>query len=395
MGQHAILSPSGASRWLACTPSARLEQAFPDKAGAAAAEGTLAHSLGEVLIKQKLKLLKKNDAKGYMNSIENECKDKGFDFAPMLEHAENYAVFVLEQYAEAQAHTKDALIFLEQKLNLTDWVPEGFGTGDVVIIADNTLTIIDLKYGKGVKVTAWQNKQMMLYSLGALREFSFLYDIDKIRMTIYQPRLDSISSFEILVSDLQQWAADELIPKAKLAFDGEGEFVPGLHCQFCKAGAVCKVRAEYNLELAKHEFANPALLNDNEVSDILKRAKMFTDWLGTVEDYALAEAVNNGKHWPEFKLVEGRSIRKYLDEITVAAKVVESGYSDEQIYKKSLLGIGDMEKLIGKKVFADVLGPFIIKPPGKPTLVHESDKRPAINSSEAAKVEFAGVEIDE
>lgn len=386
MTAHAILSPSSASRWLSCTPSARLEEQFPDKGSAFAEEGTLAHSLGELLIRQKLNLI---DAASYETAMAyiEESKHYGDD---MYEHAENYAVFVLERFSEAQAHTKDALIFLEQRLNLTDYVPEGFGTGDAIIIADGTLDLIDLKYGKGVQVSAENNKQMMLYGLGALREYDFIYDIQTVRMTIYQPRIDNFSSWEIEVTELRRWADEVLKPLAAKAFDGEGDFVPGAHCRFCKAKAICKAHVEMNLELAKYDFQDPALLSDEEVVDILNRADGFTNWIASLEEYALDQAVNNGKKWPGYKLVEGRSNRKYSDESLVATTLLEAGFAREIIYKApELLGITAMEKALKKSVFNQHLGDLVIKPVGKPTLVPASDKRPELSSVASAVEDFA------
>lgn len=385
MADHAILSPSGASRWLACTPSARLEQQFPDGAGEAAAEGTLAHALGELLLRYKTKQLPPSLYDSRLKEIQ---ADKLYD-GSMLDHAEDYAVFVLERFAEAQAHTKDALLFLETKLDLTDYVPEGFGTGDALIIADGTLDLIDLKYGKGVAVSAQENRQMMLYGLGALRDFDFMYDIQKVRMTIHQPRIENYSSYELTVAELRQWAEAELKPKAQLAWEGKGDYAPGAHCRFCKAKAVCKALAEYNLDLAKHEFQNPALLSDADVADILGRVEMFSTWLNAVEEHALNEAVNNGKKWPGYKLVEGRSNRKYADEVAVALKLKEAGFEEDKIAPRKLLGITDMTKVLGKKDFAFYLDDLIIKPAGKPVLVAAADKRPEISSVDSAVQDFS------
>lgn len=386
---HAILSPSGTERWFNCTPSVRLEQQFPDNAGVAAAEGTLAHSLGELLSRKSLKLIKKYQFEQQLAVIK---ADELYDNS-MMDHCENYRDFVLERLYDAQARTKDALIFLEQKIDLTDFIPEGFGTTDVVIIADGIMDVIDLKYGKGVPVSAEENKQMMVYGLGALNAFDLMYDIHTVRMTIYQPRIDNISTWEISVKDLREWAETELRPRAKLAFDGAGEFVAGKHCRFCKARGACKANADYNLVLAKHEFREADLLKEEEISDILDRAKLFTDWLNGVTDYALDQAVNHGKKWPGYKVVEGRSNRKYTSEEAVAKALTDSGFKEEVIYEKSILGIGKMEKAIGKDVFAALLTPLIIKPAGKPALAPLSDKRAEYHSNEAAAIEFAEVDI--
>jgi hypothetical protein len=390
MSAHAVLSPSGAHRWLSCTPSARLEQKFPDRAGQAADEGTLAHSLCELLMQHKLRRINKQVYQRDFKKIE---ANKLYDHA-MLEHAESYCVFVLERFYHAQSHTKDTVIYLEHKLDLTDYVQDGFGIGDCVIIADGTMEIIDLKYGKGVLVTAENNKQMMLYALGALKDFDFIYDIDTVRMTIFQPRIDNFSSWEVKVEDLLSWAELDLKPKAALAFKGEGEFSPGAHCQFCKAKAVCKANADYNLQLAQYEFAVPELLTDEEIADILERSSNFTSWLKSVNEYALSEAVLNGKKWPGYKLVEGRSNRTYSDELAVANRLLEKGFAEDLIYKRELLGITAMEKAIGKKEFAVHLTGLIIKPQGKPTLAPTSDKREELNSVDAAQKEFADAYVE-
>ena len=386
---HALLSPSAASRWLNCTPSARLEEQFPDRAGAAAAEGTTAHALAEILISQALG----TDKAFKLNARLKEVQDSSFYNEDMHEHCDNYVALVLERYAEAQRRTKDPVIFLERRIDLSAYVPEGFGTGDAVIIADGLMDIIDLKYGKGVPVSAIENKQMMLYALGLVHEFELIYLLERVRMTIYQPRIDNVSSFEMAVDDLKRWAEDELKPKAAMAFAGIGEYQAGSHCQFCKAKGICRAFADYNLVLARHEFKQPELLNDEEVAEILDKAATFTNWLNAVKDHALSEALN-GKEWPGYKLVEGRSNRKFTDEEQVAGKLMELGYKEEDIYNKKLQGITALEKMVGKAAFTTHLGGYTVKPPGAPTLVPQSDKRPAINSEQAAKAEFADVETN-
>lgn len=385
---HALLSPSGAERWLNCTPSVRLEQQFPDNAGQAAAEGTLAHTLGELLLRKELKLIKKYQFEKQLAEIKaNELYDNS-----MLDHCDDYCAFVMERYYDAQARTKDAMIFLEQKIDLTEYMPEGFGTTDANIIADHILDVVDLKYGKGVPVSADNNKQMMVYALGALHAFDIMFDIQIVRMTIYQPRIDNISTWEMSVKDLREWAEKELKPRAKLAFDGAGDFNPGKHCRFCKARGACKANAEFNLELAKYEFKDTALLKDEEISDILDRVKLFENWINGVEAYALDQAINHGKKWPGYKVVEGRSNRKYSNEEKVAEVLTGKGYKENTIYEKSLLGIGKMEKALGKDVFNSLLSPLIIKPAGKPALAPLSDKRAEYHSSEAAAIDFADID---
>lgn len=386
MTTHAKLAPSSASRWIACTPSAHLEAQFPDKAGAAAAEGTLAHKLGEA----KIRLAAKQISKAQYSKIVKEVEADALFTPDMHDYAEDYATFVLERFAEAKAHTPDAKLFVETRLDMTDYVPEGFGTGDVCIVADTVADFIDLKYGKGVEVSAVNNKQMMLYALGLLKEFSFMYNIETVRMTIYQPRIDNVSTWEIYTTELLHWAETELKPKAALAFNGEGDFTPGSHCQFCRVRATCRAHAEQQLEVLQYDFKAAALLNDDEVVDVLKRASALTSWLKEIGDHALDQAVNNGKKWPGMKLVEGRSNRMYKDAEAVSAKLLQAGFAEEIIYEpRTILGITAMEKAIGKKPFAEFLDGLVIKPAGKPTLVSADDKRPELNGVDKIQADFA------
>jgi len=293
----------------------------------------------------------------------------------------------MEKVAEAKAKTPDAIFSIEQRLNFSEWVPEGFGTGDFVIIADGVMEICDLKYGKGVPVSAIGNKQMRLYALGAIAEFSFLYDIEKVRMTIIQPRLDSISTDEISADELLKWAEEELKPTAELAFKGEGEFCAGDHCKFCRAKAVCKARADKNMELAKYDFEDPKTLDNNDIAFILARADELISWAKDVQEFALEQALQ-GEEFDGFKVVEGRSNRKYTSENQVAEILINHGFQENMIYTKKLDGISKIESAIGKKEVQRLLGDYIIKPPGKPTLVPVSDKRPAFVVA-AAQADFA------
>lgn len=385
---HALLSPSSAHRWLNCTPSARLESTVEDRAGDAAKEGTIAHKLAEVTLSANIGLISLQA----LNAEIDQLSEEPLYEPAMHEHIDDYVVYVMEQFNSAKARTSDAMIFLEQKLNLTDYVPDGFGTGDVVIIADGILDITDLKYGKGVTVAAKENKQMMLYSLGALREFEHLFDIHTVRMTIYQPRIGAVSSWEISVSELKSWAENTLKPLAALAFAGEGEFKAGEHCRFCRIKAQCRANAEHNLQLAAYDFKNPDLLDDEEIADILNRADLFSKWVAAVEEFALTEAVEKNKKWPGYKLVEGRSNRTYTNEDAVAKQLIANGFKEDSIFTKKLLGITAMEKATGKAKFTALLSDFVVKPPGKPTLVPETDKRPAYNSAEAAAVDFESIQ---
>ncbi len=382
--KHAVLSASSAYRWLACPPSARLEEQFEETTSTYAEEGTLAHALAEL----KLRLcLKQITTKEFAKKLRELEKNEHYS-ASMLDYIESYASIVMEKVNEAKARSADAVVLLEQKLDFSDWVPEGFGTGDVVIISDGVLETIDLKYGKGVPVSAEDNAQMRLYALGALATFDALYGIKIVRMTIVQPRLDNVSSDEITAEMLYWWADTELIKRAQLAWEGKGEFQAGEHCRFCRARFNCRARAEANLELAKMEFKKPELLTDEEISEVLKQADELRAWVSDVFDYALVQARDHGKKFKGWKLVEGRSVRQYADEGKVAETLLKAGYEEEQIYEKKLWGITAMEKLLGKTLFNELLGGLVIKPAGKPTLVPESDKRPEINSITAAVADF-------
>jgi Protein of unknown function (DUF2800) len=374
---HAILSASGSKRWLTCTPSARLEQQFSERSTSVyAEEGTLAHALGELKLSLYFEYITKTKYSKELKLIEkNEL------FQPeMHDYVNVYVDYGIERFNEAKKRSSDAIVALEQRLDFSHLVPKGFGTGDLVIIADGTLEIIDLKYGKGVEVSAEENTQMMLYAIGALAQFDYLYDINQVQMTIVQPRLDSISTWTISVEQLNEWAENYCRPRAELAWKGEGEFIPGDHCRFCNAKYTCRARAEENLELAKHEFKDPELLTEEEIIEALKISENLKNWVKDIEEYTLNEALQ-GKKWPGFKVVEGRSNRKYVDDIQVASKLKESGYDEAVIYEKKLYGITAMQKLLGKKQFGELLDELIIKPPGKPALVLESDKRPEFNSA--------------
>lgn len=390
MAEHALLSASGASRWLACTPSARLEEQFPDSAGEAAREGTLAHELCELLLRNKLGRV---SDKALADCIVNIKKDPLF-FPEMLELCEEYAQYVFDEFTALQQTTPDAICEVEVKLDFSEWVPEGFGTGDAVIIANNKLRIIDFKFGKGVPVSCKENKQMMLYALGAMYLYKWMYSIELVEMTIYQPRLSNISSWEVEADRLEVWAEGFLKPQAALAYNGEGEFAPGDHCRFCKAKKRCRALASFNQKLeTDYNCANLEILSDEEIADIMTRAGMYVAWVNSITDYAQDQAVNHGKVWPGFKLVEGRSVRCYTDKEAVADLLLLEGYSEEQIFEKSLLGITAMEKAITKKKFTELLCDLVIKPEGKPTLVPMDDKRPAINTAEKAAQAFADVDL--
>lgn len=303
----------------------------------------------------------------------------------MQEHTDAYVDFVLEQLDIAKQNCKDPLVLIEQHVDFSEYVPDGYGTADCVIVSDDKLHIIDFKYGMGVLVDATDNPQMKCYALGALAIYDSLYDIKEISMSIFQPRRENMSTWTIPVDELKTWAEEVLKPKAEMAMNGEGEYCPGEWCTFCRAAVRCRARAEEKLKLAQEEFKRPPLLTDEEIEEILKVIPDLTKWANEIMAYATESAVNHGKQWNGFKVVEGRSVRKYTDEDAVAKAAKEAGYKD--IYRQSLITLTEMQRLMGKATFEKVLGDLIYKPPGKPTLVPNSDKREAMNISDA-KNEF-------
>lgn len=383
-GIHAKLSASGAKRWMTCTPSVALEEQFPESSSTYADEGTFAHKLAELIINYNLHNMKKAEFEKQFEALKkNELYNQ-----EMQDYIDDYVRQVWEFQNEAKALCKDYIVLTEQRLDFSEYVEDGFGTGDVVIIADKMLHVIDLKYGKGVGVSAKDNPQLRLYGIGALAAFDMIYDIETVKTTICQPRLEMTTSEVLTVEELKAWAENEVRPKAALAMAGEGEFVVGDHCRFCKAKAICRARAEYNLELTKMEFISPELLGDEEIGEVLRKAEQLANWVTDITEWALQEAIN-GKKFDGWKVVEGRSNRKYSDEIKVADTLKGAGYDEAVLYEKKLYGITAMEALVGKKRFAELLNELIIKPQGKPTLVPESDKRPEISTVDAAKSDFA------
>lgn len=362
---HAILSASASKRWLSCPPSAKLNAELPDTTSEYAREGTCAHELAEYKVNKLLGIEAKNPTES-LDFYDSEMEDC----------TESYAQYIAEQIAKYDS----PVVMVEQRLDFSKYVPGGFGTGDCVIVADDVLTVIDYKHGKGVPVSAENNSQMMLYALGALELFDSLYDIREICMIIFQPRLENISEFTMTVNTLLDWAENELRPKAELAAKGEGEFCAGEHCRFCKIKATCRKRAEYNLMLAQYDFAPPDMLEDTEIEAILEKVEALTAWAADIKEYALSQALA-GKQWTGYKVVEGKSNRKYTDENAVAAAVKAIGknpYSEPEI-----LGITAMTKLLGgKKKFDELLSKYVCKPQGKPTLVPASDKRKAWNPAQ-------------
>lgn len=368
MGAHARFSPSSGKRYLSCPPSLRLEEQFEDEQSPYAAEGSAGHAMAEYLINKHLKKRTRRPVSDYYTE-------------ELMEAVEEYASYCIGQIEQARAVCGSPFISVEQKVSLEEHIEGCFGTADMVIATDGKLQIIDLKLGKGVVVDAEENIQLMIYGQGVLDMVSALYDISTVELTIVQPRLEHFSTWEISADDLRKWTAEVLEPGARMALAGEGEYKAGDHCRFCRARFKCRARADEYLKLAQAEFAEPPLMSDEEIAEVLKKADALKRWAEEIYTYAQNEAVVNHKEWPGFKLVLGRSNRKYTDETDAAEVAKKAGYTD--IYKQSLIGITEMEKLMGKKKFNEILGNYVYKPDGKVTLVPDSDKREAVKTATA------------
>lgn len=376
---HSRYPASASHRWINCPGSIRLSDQVPQEGSSSyAEEGTLAHAIAE----QKLRIAIDKTVKA--SELKKLTKDPMYD-GEMDEATTFYAGLVMEHY---NAGGDYAELMIEQRVDFSQWVPEGFGTSDAIIISDDMIEVIDLKYGKGVRVDAEGNSQMRLYALGAYALFSDLYDFDKVRMTIVQPRLDHVSTEELTVERLLEWAKVYVVPAAELAAKDDAPTSAGDWCRWCPARAICRTRSEANLELARYEFKRGDLLDPDEIAEILGKVDELTKWASDIQGYALQQAMD-GAHYDGWKVVEGRSNRKYKDELLVAEALHKEGYKDAVLYTRKLLGITDMEKLVGKKKLAEICQDLIEKPAGKPTLVPESDKREPINSAAQAAADFS------
>lgn len=381
---HAILSASGAHRWLACTPSARLEMKFPASTSTYAEEGTVAHALAELTARY---FLGEIDEDAYENSLA-EFENNEYYNEEMRECATAYAEFVVKRFQEAKATCEDAVVILETRLDFSKWVPGGFGTGDCVIIAEPVLDVIDFKYGKGNRVEAEDNPQMQLYGLGTISEYGDLYNIETIRMTIFQPRLSGVmDSSEKSVKELLTWAQKVVKPKAKLADKGEGEFAPGEEtCKFCRAKAQCKARTDMNLKLFD-ESPDPLVISVEEAGEILAKAGDIEGWLKDLREL-VTKALTAGERVIGWKMVEGRSNRKFVDEDKVAEVMTAAGYDEALLFERKLITLTKMEKDFGKKAVGEILKDLIVKPKGAPTLAPETDKRPEYQFEEQVLAAF-------
>lgn len=397
MSAHALLSPSAASRWLNCTPAPRLEADLPDSASTYAAEGTLAHSVCELLARKKFTIVKPSAH----NTALKKLKKNALWDDEMLTAAATYVENLLERY---MSFPNKPCIAFEVKVDITDYVPEAFGTCDCAMIGGEELIITDYKHGKGVPVSPQNNPQMMLYALGALKLYRPIYGdaIKRVSMYIDQPRLDSYSGHTMTVDELLAWGEITVKPKAALAHMGMGDFVPGDWCRFCRAKAQCRARAGAHTALEDFKDAllptaenaaqaeqdgmggipAPPLLTDKEVGDLLKRGEALVEWYNSLKEYALGSLLN-GKPIPGWKAVEGRSSREWSDQDKALEAILTAGHPRELVYDTVPKTLAQLEKIIGKGPFAELAGAYIIKPPGKPALAVESDKRPVYSSAAA------------
>lgn len=365
---HAVLSASAAKRWLNCPPSVRLTENMPDTASEFAAEGTLAHAIAELKLRKKFETMKKSE---FDKSMRNLKADPLYQ-PEMDTHTDTYIDYIL---GIAHGYNKvKPYVAIEKKLDYSNVAPNGFGTGDCVMLCKSDLHIVDFKYGKGVPVSAEDNPQLKLYALGALSEYSILYDIQNITLHIVQPRLtDGTSSWSISAEDLLAWG-ESIKPVAELAFNGGGEIKCGDWCRFCKAKANCRARAESFFELEDTAKVPAELLTDSEIGDALAKAQMLKNWVTDIEDYAI-NAILSGSEISGWKVVEGRSNRKITD-IDGAFEVLKSnGYDESLLYERKPITLTDLESLVTKKKLNELIGDKIVKPQGKPTLAPADDKR--------------------
>ncbi len=378
--QHALLSASGAHRWLNCTPSARLEENFENKQTVYTQEGTLAHELAELKLRKNYETMSTRKFNSELKKIkENELYKPEMD-----NHTDTYADYI----KQIMYTSKAPCIFIEYKTDYSKYAKEGFGTTDCVIIEGNTLHVIDFKYGQGVAVSAENNPQMMLYALGIYEANSIIYDIKNVVLTIIQPRLDSISEWNISIEDLIKWGNEVVVPKAEDAFAGIGDFIPGEYCRFCKAKGECRARAEANLQAIEiRKTVDKNLLANDEIGVILKQCLDVEDWLKDLRETALNKILN-GEKIEGWKAVEGRSNRTITD-VDKAFEILEDeGFDEAVLYERKPISLTELEKLVGKKKFTDLVGEYIEKPKGKPALVESTDKRPDFESRTTAEEDF-------
>ena len=372
---HAILSASSSHKWLVCTPSARLEENFPSKTSEYMEEGTLAHEIAEIKVRNYFTVMSKAT---YTRRVNKLKKNEHFN-TEMLVHTETYLEYIKEQALRTKA---TPFMAIEQKVDFSKYVPEGFGTADCILISGNTLQIIDFKYGKGVKVDVENNPQMMLYALGALSQFGIFYDIKCIKMSIVQPRIENISEFEISKEELFDWGENTVKPQAQKAFAGIGNFVQGEHCQFCKAKGACEFRAKENIKIVEEIKKVSGMLTNTQISEMLTKTEGVEQWIKDLKANAL-EKILKGEDIPNWKAVEGKSNRKIVD-IDKAFEILEAnGFDQAILYERKPITLTQLEKVVGKKKLTEAIGGYIEKPKGAPTLAKASDKRKSFRISAA------------
>ena len=395
MRKHAILSSSGSERWLICTPSARLEEQLPQSTSSYAEEGTLAHELAAIRLNNRFNSeMSIAYIADWLSTLKQTDQWKQFYSGAMDHHVQSYINIAKERY-EKTNKKGDAMVMIEQRFDLRNWVPEGFGTSDFNIVGNGVLEIIDFKYGQGVPVSAEDNSQLKMYALGVYEMVKLLYEIKKVNLTVVQPRIDNTNSWTTTIDDLLLWAEEVLRPQAIKAWEGEGEFKPGEHCRFCRAKPTCKALAAHNQELAKYDFELPDLLTKEEIAEILSKAEIYINWLKSVQEYALQQAIK-GVKFPGYKIVNGRSNRILTKTAKVQQLLVRIGFKDEDfLTPRKLKGLTELEALLGKSQFERLLSKYIIKPKGAPTLVRITDKRPGINSVEQAVDDFKHLKFNE
>jgi hypothetical protein len=378
MGEHALLSASGAHKWLPCPPSAKLEATLPESESDYAKEGQLAHAIAE------LKLRKAFTEPMGLRAFNNRLKklqENPLYQDEMMRHTDTYVDYISQI---VHSYCTPPYVAIEKKLNYSSFAPEGFGTGDTILISGNTLYVIDLKYGKGVPVSAFENPQMMLYALGAFCEYSFLYPIDTVKMAVVQPRLlDSPSVYELTAEKLLAWG-ESIKPIAQQAFMGEGVFASGEHCRFCRAKAQCRARSEFNIALEEYKQMKPPLISNEEVGQILQKAEDLAAWAKHLKAYALSECIK-GNEIPGWKAVEGKSNRQFSNLDEAFKVLIANGTEEAMLYVKEPLTLTAVEELLGKAKFKELLATYVNKPPGAPTLAPLSDKREPIKRTSAAE----------
>ena len=376
--QHALLSASSAHRWLHCTGSPLLEKEFPDTTSVYAQEGTLAHELCELKLKKYTTVM----PKGTYTRAHNKIMKSELWQNEMEGTSEAYLEYVKGIMLACEIAPA---VLIEKRVDFSRYVPEGFGTADCLILAGDTLHVIDYKHGKGVVVDADHNPQMMLYALGAMSELSLLYRFKFVHMTIVQPRVNNISEFTMTADELDEWGESVVKPRAEAAISGNGTFEAGDWCRFCRAKQQCKTRYESNDSLypelsAQHD---PRLITLEELGEYLKRGKDMAAWLEDMREYALSESLA-GADVPGWKAVEGRGSRVFTDTDEAVDTLVKNGIDESVLYERRVLTLAQMEKAVGKKAFGEIVGNLVVKNPGKPTLVEESDKRPKITNQPTA-----------